>query len=84
MAKYKIQLKRSVEKDISAYDKNIRQRLIRAIYKLQTNPYRNSKKLYGTEFYRTRVGNYRIIFEIIKKDSRLVIYKVGHRRDIYK
>ena len=84
MAKYKIQLKHSVEKDISAYDKHIRQRLIKAIYTLQTNPYRNCKRLYRTEFYRARVGNYRIIFEVIKKDSYIIIYKIGHRKNIYR
>ena len=84
MARYKIQIKHSVEKDISAYDKNIKQRLIEAIYTLQINPYKNSKKLQGTEFYRKRVGNYRIVFEVIKKDSCVIIYKIGHRKNIYK
>ncbi|OGG02453.1 hypothetical protein A2W14_06105 [Candidatus Gottesmanbacteria bacterium RBG_16_37_8] len=32
--------------------------------------------------YRTRIGNYRIIFDL--ENDTLVILKVGHRKDVYK
>jgi len=33
--------------------------------------------------YRLRVGNYRVLFEI-ENDSRIVVYRVCHRKDAYK
>ena len=84
MAKYKIRIKKSVKKDISAFDKKINQKLIKAIQSLQSNPYTKAKKIIGQEFYRVRVGKYRIVYEIIKKDLEIIIYKIGHRKDIYK
>ena len=84
MMKYKIQIKKSVEKDISSYDKNTNSRLIKAIQDLQFDPYRKAKKLSGKILYRIRVGKYRIVYEIIEKDSLLVIYKISHRRDVYR
>ena len=84
MAKYKIRIKKSVKKDISSFDKKLNQRLLKSIQKLQSNPYINAKKITGQEFYRVRVGKYRIIYEIIQVDSEVIIYKIGHRKDIYK
>ena len=84
MPKYKIQIKKSVQKDISCFDKKTNQRLIKTIQKLQRNPYTNTKKIIGKEFYRIRVGNYRIVYEIKKTDFEIIVYKIGHRKNIYK
>ncbi|MDM8567873.1 type II toxin-antitoxin system RelE/ParE family toxin, partial [Candidatus Halobeggiatoa sp. HSG11] len=53
--------------------------------KLVKNPYAG-KKLVGnlSEYYRYRVGNYRIIYEIIEEDIVVVIIKIKHRKDIYR
>ena len=84
MTKYKIRIKKSVKKDISSFDKKTNQRLFKSIQKLQSNPYTNAKKLTGKEFYRVRVGKYRIVYEIIETDLEIIIYKIRHRKDIYK
>jgi mRNA interferase RelE/StbE len=36
-----------------------------------------------TPEYRLRVGNYRILFEIVK-GKKIIIYRVCHRKDAYK
>jgi len=42
-------------------------------------------KLSGEEnFYRIRVGNYRIIYAIEDDQLVVLVVKVGHRRDIYR
>lgn len=85
MEKYKIQLKKSVEKDILSYEKFIRNKLLKTIYQLKQNPYLKAKKLSPPDnLYRVRVGNYSIIYEIIKKDRTIMIYKIGHRKNIYR
>ena len=84
MAKYKIQIKGSVQKDLSFYDKKTNKRLIEAIHKLKNDPYMGSKKIFGaSDLYRIRVGQYRIIYQILKEDSLIMVYKVGHRKNIY-
>ena len=84
MAKYNIRIKKSVEKDILSYDKHTRTRLLKTISKLKQNPYLKSKKLSTTNhLYRVRIGKYRVIYEIIKKDAVIMVYKIGHRKNIY-
>jgi len=45
----------------------------------------NIKKLSGTkeDYYRLRVGNYRIIYEKRDKEFVILIVRIGHRREIY-
>lgn len=45
----------------------------------------NIKKLTGTkeDFYRLRVGNYRIVFKKEEKDLIIIIIRIGHRKEIY-
>jgi mRNA interferase RelE/StbE len=42
------------------------------------------KKLKGTDAYRIRSGNYRIIYEIRDSLITIVVIDVGHRREIYR
>jgi mRNA interferase RelE/StbE len=42
------------------------------------------KKLKGTEAYRIRSGNYRIIYEIHDNIITIVVIDVGHRSEIYR
>lgn len=47
------------------------------------NPLVFSKKLRGlNDFYRFRVGKYRIVFEY--SNSEIILWLVKHRKDIYK
>jgi mRNA interferase RelE/StbE len=85
MGKYRIELKKSVQKDFNPIPKKDLQRIIAAIESLANEPRPpQSKKLSGYEQYRLRQGNYRILYEI--KDDLLivVVVEVGHRKDIYR
>ena len=45
----------------------------------------NIKKISGTQedYYRLRVGSYRIIFKKDKKLLLIIIVRIGHRKEIY-
>jgi len=34
--------------------------------------------------YRIRIGDYRVIYDLIHEDYLIVVEAIGHRRDIYK
>ena len=63
-----------------------RDQIIAAIEILAADPYvaRNIKAMKGSETYRLRVADYRVIYSLI--DERLVIdvIRLGHRRDVYR
>jgi mRNA interferase RelE/StbE len=62
--------------------------ILRALTPLGDDPRRedaNIEKLTGyADRYRLRVGDYRVIYEIIDGELVILIVGVGHRREIYR
>ncbi|HUK73160.1 MAG TPA: type II toxin-antitoxin system RelE/ParE family toxin [Streptosporangiaceae bacterium] len=62
--------------------------ILRALAALGDDPRRpdtNVKKLAGYEDrYRLRVGDYRVIYEIMDEQLVILVLGVGHRREIYR
>ena len=83
---YKIKLSKLAIKNLKKFKKSDFKKISIKIDKLSKNPRpSNSKKLKNQkDFFRIRVGDYRIIYQI--KDSILLVlvFKIGHRKDIYK
>ncbi|NOX62887.1 MAG: type II toxin-antitoxin system RelE/ParE family toxin [Chloroflexi bacterium] len=86
MASYRIEFKRSAEKDLRKAPKNVIKRVFRQIDALAEEPLpRQAVKLTGQErLFRIRVGDYRIIYEILPKESVVVIHYIRHRREAYR
>lgn len=85
MEKYSIRFKKSAVKELQALPKSILHRIIHRINDLGGEPRPSgAKKLAPSEFYRIRQGDYRIIYRILDDDRLVEIYKIGHRRDIYR
>lgn len=40
-------------------------------------------RLSGSEYYRLRVGDYRVIIDWRKDDEELFVREIGHRRNVY-
>ena len=86
MAKYELRIKKSAVKELEAVSRKAdRQRLVQQIQSLSDNPRPpGCKKLSGSNKYRIRQGNYRIVYSI--ENDKLVVYvvKIGDRKDVYK
>lgn len=73
--------------DLRRLDKPTAQRILHKLKWLSQNfkdlaPDRLTGEL--REFYRLRVGSYRVIYTANQEEHQLVIHLIGHRRDIYK
>ena len=87
MASYKIAFKTSAEKDLRKLPKLVIASILTAIDDLTINPYPTGiKKLKGLErpYFRLRVGNYRVIYEVHNQELIVHIIEIGHRKEIYK
>lgn len=75
--------KRAVE-DIEKLDTLAKKRIGIKILELQNSPIEKSRKLFNSKLgsYRYRIGDYRIIFDL--DGIRVVILRVGHRKEIYR
>ena len=84
MAKYKILVKKSAEKELSKIPKKELLKILDKIKGLSDDPHpAGSIKLTNQEKYRVRVGNYRILYKVEDNILTVFIVKIGHRKDIY-
>lgn len=85
MAKYKIFIKKSAANELENIPKKDLKQIVKRIQSLAENPRpRGSQKLSAQERYRIRQGNYRIVYSIQDKELVVQIFKIGHRREIYR
>ena len=84
---FKILYAKSVQKDIKKiHDKNIKDKIKKAIEKLENFPnITNIKSLKSHPLadYRLRVGDYRVLFDVDWDNRKIYILKIGHRKDVY-
>lgn len=82
----KVFLSESALRDLKKLPRVISKRIFRKLEEFQENPFssKNLKKLAGQPYYRIRVGDYRIIFELGKKEGEIYVLKISHRKNIYK
>ncbi|MFA5805077.1 MAG: type II toxin-antitoxin system RelE/ParE family toxin [Melioribacteraceae bacterium] len=83
---YKIQILKSADKTLKNVVQKDRIKIVEHISQLADNPRPlGCKKLKGTEFYRIRIGDYRVIYKIEEDDILLIlVIRIGHRKGIYK
>jgi len=87
VADYKVLLKSSAAKEIeSVGSKEDRRRIVDRIAGLAAEPRSlKSEKLAGyDDRYRIRQGHYRIVYLIDDSRHEVTIFKVGHRKDVYR
>jgi mRNA interferase RelE/StbE len=87
VASYKILIKTSAGKELAEVgSKSDREKLVARILGLAARPRpHGSETLAGyADRYRVRQGHYRVIYLIDDEASAVTIYKIGHRKDVYR
>ena len=82
---YRIIIERRAARDIESLPDEIIQRITDMIGSLKLNPRPHSvKKLLGDEGWRIRIRDCRILYTIDDEQKLVSIYRVKHRREVYR
>lgn len=86
---YNIEYDNNVIKQLKKIDKSQRDIILKWIKKNLSNsenPREKGKKLKGNlkDYWRYRVGKYRVISEIDDERITIIVINIGHRSDVYK
>lgn len=83
---YRIAFRSAVLKEMRGIPRSTRQRLWTAISALRDHPVSpGCEKIQGYEdYFKIRVGKYRIVYHLATRLRLVTIIKVGHRKDVYR
>lgn len=83
---YAVELTAKAEKVLKQLPVEIQKRMANALLQLTHDPRPDGvKKLTGLQsIYRIRVGDYRIVYEVVDREVRVIVIAIGHRREIYR
>jgi mRNA interferase RelE/StbE len=86
MASFKLQWRSSTKKDLRKLPRQELPRIIAAAEALANDPYpQGSEKLSGAQHtYRIRIGDYRLVYEVIAAHEIVEVQRVRHRKDVYR
>ncbi|NLO19426.1 MAG: type II toxin-antitoxin system RelE/ParE family toxin [Ignavibacteria bacterium] len=81
---YKIEVLSSADKALKNIPSLFRNKIVNRIADLSNNPFPNdSKKLKGSNFFRIRINDYRVIYQIEKQILLITVIKIDKRENVY-
>jgi len=87
VAKYRVRILKAASQELERLDNPTARRVAKRVNWLSENlDTVGLEALTGdlVGFYKLRVGNYRVIYEVLWDEETLVIHMVGHRSEIYR
>ena len=82
---YKLRILPVAQKDLDRLHGKIFHKIKNEIILLSNNPHPyGALKLTNENGYRIRVGDYRILYRIDDKEKEIYIYRVKHRKEVYR
>ena len=84
---YRVRILDAATRELERLDRLVGRRIVERLNWLAANfetirPEALTGDLAG--FYKLRVGDYRVLYEILHNEQALVIHVIGHRRDVYR
>ena len=87
--KWTIEFDPAAQRELDRLDRPIAQRISKFLHERVSqldNPRQIGERLTGTlsEFWKYRVGNYRLICSLENDRLVVLVLRIGHRRDVYR
>jgi len=81
--KYSVFLHPKAADFLRKIDSKLRRRIKGRLKELEDDPMNKGERLYGSPFYRLRIGDYRAIYTIDREKLMVIVLFIGHRREVY-
>ena len=84
---YRVRLLDAATKELGKLDKSVARRIVERVNWPAENLKSVHLKPLTGEFeglFKLRVGDYRVVYELIHNEQMIVVHAIGHRREIYR
>ena len=80
-----VEVRGSAERELGRLSMQVRQRIAVALLGLAEQPLPPGvKKLKGSDGYRIRIGDYRVLYTIDTEKKEVSVFAIGHRKEVYR
>lgn len=85
MTRYRVEFTTAAAKEVRKLDPQLRRRILAGISDLEREPCPHGvRKLAGFDnAWRVRIGDYRVLYEVVDERVLVTVVRVAHRRDVY-
>lgn len=80
---YSVEFEENASKFLRKLEKSDVEAIVRKLYSIRGNPFRYLKRLQGAKLWRLRVGKFRVIVDVIVSGKRIIVLRIGLRKNIY-
>lgn len=86
MSSYRVEFTTAAARELRKLDAGIRRRILSGIAELAQDPRpAGCKKLAGeSNAWRIRIGDYRVLYDVVDDVLVVTVVRVAHRREVYK
>jgi mRNA interferase RelE/StbE len=80
---FSIDITKKANKFLDKLKNKEREIILNKINSIRDNPFRFIKRLEGTKLWRLRIQDYRAILDIIISGNKIIVLRIGNRKDVY-
>lgn len=80
---YSIFIEKNAELFLKKVDARDKDMILNKLYSLRENPFRFLKRLQGEKLWRLRIADYRAIVDVIVTAQKIIVVRIGHRKNVY-
>lgn len=80
---YSLKIEENAERFLRKLDKKEAEMILNKIYSIRDNPFRFLKRLQGEKLWRLRISDYRAIVDVLVSLNKIIVLRIGHRKNIY-
>ena len=80
---YSVEIEEIAEKFLKKLNQKDRNIILKKFYSIRQNPLRFLKRLQGKKLWRLRISKYRVLVDVVISGRRIVVLKIGYRKNIY-
>ena len=80
---YKLVLEKKAIHDLNKLETKVKDRIWNKLQECKEDPFRFFEKLVEMPGFKLRIGDWRVIADIIREKEAIIVLKVRHRKNIY-
>jgi mRNA interferase RelE/StbE len=81
---YSIRITDTAKNQLAKLDRPTAKRIDKKLREIAPDPFLHVSKLAGLDFYKLRVGDYRVLMSIHRGNLVIMVIEISHRRNVYK